>query len=66
MWWRMFCLSGTSSREAYDTVVSLGPVDIRRLIGSVRVPTLVLHRTGDRWADVNAGRYMAGTEARTG
>jgi class 3 adenylate cyclase len=59
-WWRMFYLSATTASEAYDTVVSLGPVDIRRLLGSVRVPTLVLHRTGDQWADVNASRYMAG------
>ena len=33
-------------------------MDIRELLGSVRVPTLVLHRTGDR-ADVEASRYMA-------
>jgi class 3 adenylate cyclase/pimeloyl-ACP methyl ester carboxylesterase len=58
-WWRMFYLSATTTREAYDTVVRLGPVDIRGLIGSIRVPTLVLHRTGDRWADVHASRYMA-------
>jgi pimeloyl-ACP methyl ester carboxylesterase len=58
-WWRMSYLSATTTSEAYDTVVSLGPVDIRRPLGSVRVPTLVLHRTGDQWADVNAGRYMA-------
>jgi class 3 adenylate cyclase len=58
-WWRMFYLSATTAPEAYDTVVSLGPVDIRRLLGSVRVPTLVLHRTADQWADVHASRYMA-------
>jgi hypothetical protein len=34
-------------------------VDIRGLLGSVHVPVLVLHRTGDRLADVHASRYMA-------
>jgi class 3 adenylate cyclase len=58
-WWRMFYQSATTAPEAYDLVVSLGPVDIRRLLGSVRVPTLVLHRTGDQEVDVAASRYMA-------
>ncbi len=39
--------------------MSLGPVDIRGLLGSVQTPVLVLHRTGDRAADVRASRYMA-------
>jgi len=34
-------------------------VDIRKVLGSVRVPTLVLHRTGDRVASVHASRYLA-------
>ena len=58
-WWRMFYQSATTAPEAYDGVASLGPVDIRRLLGSVRVPTLLLHRTGDQWVDVRASRYMA-------
>jgi pimeloyl-ACP methyl ester carboxylesterase len=58
-WWRMFYQSATTAPEAYDMVASLGPVDIRRLLGSVRVPTLLLHRTGDQWVDVGASRYMA-------
>ena len=43
--------------EAVDEITSHGPVDIRRL-GSVHAPTLVLHRTGDRFA-AEAGRYLA-------
>jgi class 3 adenylate cyclase len=58
-WWRMFYQSATTAPEAYDLVASLGPVDIRRLLGSIRVPTLVLHRTGDQEVDVAASRYMA-------
>ena len=58
-WWQMFYRSATTAPEAYDMVVSLSPVDIRRLLGSIRVPTLLLHRTGDQWVDVRASRYMA-------
>jgi pimeloyl-ACP methyl ester carboxylesterase len=58
-WWRMFYQSATTAPQAYDMVASLGPVDIHRLLGSVRVPTLLLHRTGDQWVDVRASRYMA-------
>jgi pimeloyl-ACP methyl ester carboxylesterase/class 3 adenylate cyclase len=34
-------------------------VDVRAILPSVRVPTLVLHRTGDRIAPLSAGRYLA-------
>jgi pimeloyl-ACP methyl ester carboxylesterase len=57
-WWRMFNLSATTAPEAYDLVGALGPVDVRRLLGSIRVPTLLLHRTGDQWVDVHTSRYM--------
>jgi class 3 adenylate cyclase len=58
-WWRMYNLSAITAPEAYDAVVALGPVDIRRLLGSIRVPTLLLHRSGDQWVDVHTSRYMA-------
>jgi class 3 adenylate cyclase len=58
-WWRMHSLSAITAPEAYDAVVALGPVDIRRLLGSIRVPTLLLHRAGDRFIDVHTSRYMA-------
>jgi pimeloyl-ACP methyl ester carboxylesterase len=34
-------------------------VDVRRVLPLVRVPTLVLHRRGDRTIDVEGGRYLA-------
>jgi class 3 adenylate cyclase len=58
-WWRMFTLSSASSAETYEAIRSLGPVDIRGMLGSVQTPVLVLHRSGDRAADVRASRYMA-------
>jgi class 3 adenylate cyclase len=58
-WWRMHNLSAITAPEAYDVIMALGPVDIRRLLGSIRVPTLLLHRVGDRFIDVHTSRYMA-------
>jgi class 3 adenylate cyclase len=58
-WWNMFLNSASTPPEAVDEITSHGPVDIRGLLGSVHAPTLVLHRTHDRFTDVGAGRYMA-------
>jgi class 3 adenylate cyclase/pimeloyl-ACP methyl ester carboxylesterase len=58
-WWRMLFWSAASPAESYDQISAMGPVDIRRLLGSVQAPVLVLHRSGDRAADVRASRYLA-------
>jgi class 3 adenylate cyclase len=34
-------------------------IDVRRILPSIRVPTLVLHRTGDRLCDVEGGKFLA-------
>jgi hypothetical protein len=34
-------------------------IDIRPILPTIRVPTLVLHRTGDRCLRVDEGRYLA-------
>ena len=58
-WWAAFFHSSASPVERADLIAAMGPVDIRGLLGAVRVPTLVLHRTGDRVAQIGASRYMA-------
>jgi class 3 adenylate cyclase len=58
-WFRVFSHSASSPVETLEGIRSLGPVDIRALLGSIQAPVLVLHRTGDRLANVNASRYMA-------
>lgn len=35
-------------------------IDVRSVLPSLHVPTLVLHRTGDRMMPVESGRYLAG------
>jgi len=34
-------------------------IDVRHVLPSIRVPTLILHRLGDKLVDVGCGRYMA-------
>ncbi len=34
-------------------------IDVRHILPAIRVPTLVLHRTGDRVVPIDAGRYVA-------
>jgi DNA-binding CsgD family transcriptional regulator len=34
-------------------------IDVRGLLPELRVPTLILHRTGDNWIVVEHGRYLA-------
>lgn len=58
-WWSTFFHSAATPPESIDEITSFGPVDIRGLLGSVHTPTLVLHRTGDRVAEVETGRYLA-------
>jgi class 3 adenylate cyclase len=58
-WWRMFSASASSPVETLEGIRSLGPVDIRGLLGTIQAPVLVLHRTGDRLASVQASRFMA-------
>ena len=34
-------------------------IDVRHVLSAIRVPTLVLHRTGDTVVPVEGARYMA-------
>jgi pimeloyl-ACP methyl ester carboxylesterase len=33
--------------------------DLREILPTIQVPTLILHAVGDRWADIENGRYLA-------
>jgi pimeloyl-ACP methyl ester carboxylesterase len=34
-------------------------IDVRQVLPVIRVPTLILHRAGELWIDVEQGRYLA-------
>ena len=50
---------GASPAAAVALTRMNAQIDIRQILPTVRVPTLVLHRTGDRCLRVEEGRYVA-------
>jgi class 3 adenylate cyclase len=60
-WWARFERLGASPSAAIALMQMNNEIDIRPVIPSVRVPALVLHRTGDQRVAVDAGRYLGST-----
>jgi pimeloyl-ACP methyl ester carboxylesterase len=50
---------GASPGAAAALIRTAREIDLAHVLSSVRVPTLVLHRTGDRLIDVESARYVA-------
>ena len=50
---------GASPAAARAVLEMTLAIDVRDILPAIRVPTLILHRTGDRRIDVGGGRYMA-------
>jgi pimeloyl-ACP methyl ester carboxylesterase len=58
-WWASYLRMGASPGAAVALTRMNAEIDIRDVLPSIRVPTLVLHRTGDRCLRVEEGRYLA-------
>jgi pimeloyl-ACP methyl ester carboxylesterase/DNA-binding winged helix-turn-helix (wHTH) protein len=58
-WWATYLRMGASPAAAVALTRMNARIDIRHILPTVRVPTLVLHRTGDRCLLVEEGRYVA-------
>lgn len=58
-WWASYLRMGASPGAAVALTEMNAEIDVRSVLPSVRVPTLVLHRTGDRCLNVEEGRYLA-------
>jgi pimeloyl-ACP methyl ester carboxylesterase len=58
-WWARFLRASASPTAAANLVRMNGQIDIRPVLSSIRVPTLVLHAVGDRTITVENGRYLA-------
>jgi pimeloyl-ACP methyl ester carboxylesterase len=58
-WWARYERRGASPGAAMDLMRMNSEIDVRHVLPTIRVPTLVLHRTGDVTVDVEAGRYQA-------
>jgi DNA-binding winged helix-turn-helix (wHTH) protein/pimeloyl-ACP methyl ester carboxylesterase/class 3 adenylate cyclase len=59
-WWATYLRMGASPGAAVALTKMNAEVDVRHVLPTVRVPTLVLHRAGDRCLKVEEGRYVAG------
>ena len=58
-WWASYLRMGASPGAAVALTRMNAEIDVRDVLPSIRVPTLVLHRTGDRCLRVDEGRYLA-------
>jgi pimeloyl-ACP methyl ester carboxylesterase/DNA-binding CsgD family transcriptional regulator len=58
-WWARFERLSVSPTAAIALARMNAEIDVRHVLGSIRVPTLVLHRTDDARVKVAAGRYLA-------
>jgi class 3 adenylate cyclase len=59
-WWASFLRMGASPAAAIALTKMNAEIDVRRILPTIRVPTLVLHRSGDRCLLPEEGRYVAG------
>jgi pimeloyl-ACP methyl ester carboxylesterase len=58
-WWAQFLRLGASPAAARAVLEMTLEIDVRDILPAIRVPTLVLHRQGDRRIDVGGSRYVA-------
>ncbi|MBS1811824.1 MAG: alpha/beta fold hydrolase [Acidobacteria bacterium] len=58
-WWSTYLRMGASPGAALALTKMNAEIDIRPILPSIRVPTLVIHRTDDKCLRVEEGQYMA-------
>jgi class 3 adenylate cyclase len=58
-WWARFERLGASPSAVIMLMRMNSQIDVRHILPAIRVPTLVLHRTGDTRVSVEGGRYLA-------
>ncbi len=58
-WWAAYLRMGASPAAAVALTRMNAEIDVRHVLPTIQVPTLVLHRAGDRCLRVEEGRYIA-------
>jgi class 3 adenylate cyclase len=58
-WYARSTRFGGGPDQVADLVRASYEADVRPLLSSITVPTLVVHREGNRFIDLGAGRYLA-------
>jgi len=59
-WWAAYLRMGASPGAAVALTIMNSEIDVRNVLPLVRVPTLVMHRSGDICLRVEEGRLVAG------
>jgi pimeloyl-ACP methyl ester carboxylesterase len=58
-WWARWLRSSASPAAAEKLARMNAEIDVRPVLGAIRVPTLLLHSVNDRFIDIATSRYMA-------
>jgi class 3 adenylate cyclase len=58
-WWRARARASASPGAAKALILMNSQIDVRHVLPTIHVPTLVLHRSGDRDSRPEEGRYIA-------
>jgi pimeloyl-ACP methyl ester carboxylesterase/DNA-binding CsgD family transcriptional regulator len=58
-WWARFERMSVSPTAAVALARMNAQIDVRHVLGSIRVPTLVIHRNDDARVKIAGGRYLA-------
>ena len=58
-WWATYLRMGASPGAAVALTTMNAEIDVRNVLPLIRVPTLVMHRSGDMCLKVEEGRYVA-------
>ena len=58
-WWATYLRSGASPGAAVALTKMNAEIDVRNVLPSIRVPSLVIHRTDDQCLKVQEGRFVA-------
>lgn len=58
-WWAKYLRLGASPAAVINLFRMNMEIDVRALLSSIHVPTMVLHRSGDKAVSVEEGRYLA-------
>ena len=58
-WWARYLRMAASPAMAQNVLRMNMALDVRHVLPSIGLPTLILHRSGDPWIDVGHARYLA-------
>jgi pimeloyl-ACP methyl ester carboxylesterase/DNA-binding CsgD family transcriptional regulator len=58
-WWARYLRAAASPSMGRGALGLNAELDIRHLLASVDIPTLVIHRTHEQWVDVGNSRFLA-------